>query len=340
MDGHIRHDISRRQVVLFSAMSLVLLVVAGSLGLWAVYDRLNSNIRSVDIGNIPRNVKDGPLNILLIGSDDRSGPNAEYGQAGGARSDTVMLLHVAADRHSAVVASIARDTMVNVPSCTLPNGTSSMAYFGMFNSAYTTGGAACTVKTVEDLTDIPVDHLMVVDFTGFKNMIDAIGGVPVTLDQAVNDPDSHLNLPAGRTVLNGEQALAFVRARHAFGDGSDLGRMGRQQQFVQATLDTMTGDGTLADPSKLYKVLDAATKAITTDPPLASLSALMALASDIKRVPRTQVQYLTAPWQWYGPDPNRVEFSPKAQELFDALRNDQPVPADVIAEVNAEKGKE
>jgi LCP family protein required for cell wall assembly len=215
-----------------------------------------------------------------------------------------------------------------------------MAYFGMFNSAYTTGGAACTVKTVEYLTDIPVDHLMVIDFTGFKNMIDAIGGVPVTLDQAVNDPDSHLNLPAGRTVLNGEQALAFVRARHAFGDGSDLGRMGRQQQFVQATLDTMTSDGTLADPSKLYKVLDAATKAITTDPPLASLSALMDLASDIKRVPRTQVQYLTAPWQWYGPDPNRVEFSAKSQELFDALRNDQPVPADVIAEVNAEKGKE
>ena len=150
--------------------------------------------------------------------------------------------------------------MVNVPSCTLPNGTSSMAYFGMFNSAYTTGGAACTVKTVEYVTDIPIDHLMVIDFTGFKNMIDAIGGVPVTLDQPVDDPDSHLNLPAGRTVLTGEQALAFVRARHAFGDGSDLGRMGRQQQFVQATLDQMTADGTLADPSRLYKVLDAATK--------------------------------------------------------------------------------
>ena len=326
--------LSRRRVVAISATSLSVLAVAGAVGLYSIYDRLNNNITTVDALTKPPSTdsKNAPMNVLLIGSDNRDGANAKYGDANsGARSDTTMLLHVAADRKSATVASIPRDTMVQVPACVQPNGASAQPYFGMFNSAFDTGGAACTVKTVEALSGLTVDHVLVVDFTGFKKIVDAIGGVPVTLDKPVNDPLSHLNLPAGTTLVDGEQALAFVRARHNFGNGSDIGRMGRQQQFLNSALTTMSSNGTLDDPTKLYKVLDAATKALTTDPALGSLSALADFASDLKQVPRQNITYLTVPWHWYQPDPNRVQLAPKAQELFDAMREDRAVPADVLA---------
>jgi LCP family protein required for cell wall assembly len=345
----------RRRVVIICATSLSVLAIAGAAGLWSVYNRLNDNIRTVDIhaddsqgpGDSlkPKPAGSSPgsgtaMNVLLIGSDDRDGANAQYGDANsGARSDTTMLLHVAADRKSATVASIPRDSMVQTPACRQSDGSQSQPQFGMFNAAFSIGGAACTVKTVEAFSGLTIDHVLVVDFTGFKNLVNAIGGIPVHLDQAVNDPDSHLNLPAGTTVVDGEQALAFVRARHNLGDGSDIGRMGRQQQFLNSALDTLTANGTLNDPAKLYKVLDAATKALTTDPALGSLPALADFASDLKQVPRQQITYLTVPWQWYQPDPNRVQLAPMAQELFTAMREDTPVPADVLA-LSAKQGEQ
>lgn len=340
-------SMSRRRVVIICATSLAVLAVAGTAGLWTMYTRLNDNIRTVDIHaddapgpadtmkprpGSPSSSARASMNVLLIGSDDRDGANAQYGDANsGARSDTTMLLHVAADRKSATVASIPRDSMVQTPACTESDGTQSQPQFGMFNAAFSIGGAACTVKTVETISGLTVDHVLVVDFTGFKKIIDAIGGVPVHLDQAIDDPDSHLNLPAGTTVVDGEQALAFVRARHTLGNGSDIGRMSRQQEFLDDALDTITANGTLDDPAKLYKVLDAATKALTTDPALGSLPALADFASDVKQVPRQQITYLTVPWQWYQPDPNRVQLAPLAQELFTAMRQDTPVPAEVLA---------
>ena len=340
-------SMSRRRVVIICATSLAVLAVAGTTGLWTMYTRLNDNIRTVDIHaddapgpadtmkprpGSPSSSARASMNVLLIGSDDRDGANAQYGDANsGARSDTTMLLHVAADRKSATVASIPRDSMVQTPACTESDGTQSQPQFGMFNAAFSIGGAACTVKTVETISGLTVDHVLVVDFTGFKKIIDAIGGIPVHLDQAIDDPDSHLNLPAGTTVVDGEQALAFVRARHNLGNGSDIGRMSRQQEFLNDALDTITANGTLDDPAKLYKVLDAATKALTTDPALGSLPALADFASDVKQVPRQQITYLTVPWQWYQPDPNRVQLAPLAQELFTAMRQDTPVPAEVLA---------
>ena len=329
----------RRRVVVICATSLAVLAVVGATGLWTVYNRLNDNIRTVDIhagyapgSSGPASGSHAPMNVLLIGSDDRDGANAQYGDANsGARSDTTMLLHVAADRKSATVASIPRDSMVQTPACTQPGGAQSQPQFGMFNAAFAIGGAACTVKTVEAFSGLTIDHVLVVDFTGFKKIVDAVGGIPVHLDQAVNDPESHLSLPAGTTVVNGEQALAFVRARHNIGDGSDIGRMGRQQQFLNSALDTLAANGTLDDPAKLYKVLDAATKALTTDPALGSLPALADFAWDLKHVPRQQITYLTVPWRWYQADQNRVQLAPKAQELFTAMRQDTPVPADVLA---------
>jgi LCP family protein required for cell wall assembly len=346
---------SRRRVVIICATSLSVLAIAGATGLWTAYNRLNDNIKTVDIHAdagvgpadtmSPRPGSPPPgnhnsMNVLLIGSDNRDGVNAQYGDANsGARSDTTMLLHVAADRRSATVASIPRDSMVQLPACKEPNGAVSTPQLGMFNAAFSIGGAACTVTTVESLSGLTIDHVLVVDFTGFKNLVDAIGGIPVHLDQPVDDPDSHLKLPAGTTVVDGEQALAFVRARHSFGNGSDIGRISRQQLFLNSALDTLANNGTLDDPAKLYKVLNAATKALTTDPALGSLPALADFASDLKQVPRQQITYLTVPWQSYQPDPNRVQLAPMAQELFTAMRQDVPVPADVLA-LSAKQGEQ
>jgi LCP family protein required for cell wall assembly len=346
-----RGFMSRRRVVVISAASLSVLAVAGAAGLWTAYHRLNDNIKTVEIhtesgtggvagGAAPASTPHDAMNVLLIGSDSRDGANGQYGDRNsGARSDTAMLLHVAGDRKNATVASIPRDTMVQMPSCAQSDGTVSKPQLAMFNAAYSIGGAACTVKTVESISGLTVDHVLVVDFTGFKNLVDAMGGVPVTLDTAVDDPDSHLDLPAGTTVVNGEQALAFVRARHNLGDGSDIGRMSRQQQFLNAALDALNTSGTLDDPKKLYQVLDAATKALTTDPGLGSLNKLADFAADLRQVPRQNIAYLTVPWQWYQPDPNRVELASKAQELFDAMRLDTPVPADVLA-LSARQGEQ
>ncbi|MEV6425333.1 LCP family protein [Streptomyces sp. NPDC051662] len=268
-------------------------------------------------------------NILLIGSDSRSGDgNSKYGRddGGSQRSDTTILLHLAADRKSATAMSIPRDLMVEIPSCAKPDDTRSQARFAQFNWAFETGGAACTIRTVEKLTDIRVDHHMVVDFSGFTDMVNAVDGVEVCLDEPVKDVQARLELPAGRQTLDGEQALGFVRARHGIGDGSDTQRMDRQQRFLGALFKKVQSNGVLLNPARLYPVLDAATKSLTTDSGLNSLSDLYELARSMRSVPMEKVQFLTVPRQPYVQDPNRDELvQPAAKSLFEQLREDNPV---------------
>ncbi len=142
----------------------------------------------------------------------------------------------------------------------------------MFNSAYSTGGAPCAVKTVETLSGLRMDHYLEVDFSGFQQLIDDLGGVEVTTSEAIKDPDSHLDLPAGTHTLDGEQALGLVRTRHGVGDGSDLGRIQLQQAFVKALVDQVKDIGLLGNPKKLYDIADTATKTVTTDSDLGSVN--------------------------------------------------------------------
>ncbi|MFE4540698.1 LCP family protein [Streptomyces scopuliridis] len=268
-------------------------------------------------------------NILLVGSDSRSGEgNSKYGRddGGSQRSDTTILLHLAADRKSATAMSIPRDLMVEIPSCAKPDGTRSQAQFAQFNWAFEAGGAACTIRTVEKLTGIRVDHHMVIDFSGFTDVVDAVDGVEVCLAEPVNDVQARLELPAGRQTLDGEQALGFVRARHGIGDGSDTQRMDRQQRFLGALFKKVQSNGVLLNPARLYPVLDAATKSLTTDSGLNSLSDLYELARSMRSVPMEKVQFLTVPRQPYTQDPNRDELvEPAAKALFERLRDDAPV---------------
>ncbi|MFJ3780034.1 LCP family protein [Streptomyces sp. NPDC090075] len=328
----------RRRWIRGTALGAGVVVVAALGGGWALYAKLSHNITADDAAAAelaryererPTALVRGAQNILVIGSDSRAGEgNRRYGKDSGTeRSDTAILLHLAADRHSATAVSLPRDLMVHVPGCLRGDGRRSEPSFTLFNSAFEVGGSACTVRTVEKLTDIRVDHYVVVDFSGFKNMVDAIDGVQVCLKEPIDDQAAKLRLPAGRVTLDGEQALGYVRARKSLGDGSDTERMDRQQQFLGALVNKVQSGDVLLNPAKLYPLLNAATSALTTDPELASLRGLYQLVRGLRNTPTEQVQFLTVPREPYVYDSNRDQLvEGRADALFALLRADRPVP--------------
>lgn len=320
--------------VLAVCTALVVLALAG--GGWYVYQHLNGNITTDNVtenelkaqeDHRPAQEPTAAENILLIGSDNRGNGNEKYGQDSGTqRSDTTILLHLSADRSNATAMSIPRDLMAHVPECTKPDGSTISPKFEQFNWAFEAGGAACTIRTVEEMTGIRVDHHLIVDFGGFKNMVDAVDGVEVCLANPVHDVQAHLDLPAGRQKLDGEQALGFVRARHGFGDGSDTERIGRQQDFLASLVKKVQSNGVLLNPVKLYPLLDSATKSLTADPGLNSLSELYKLAQSLQKVPAGQIHFLTVPREPYTEDHNRDQLvQPDADRLFAAVRADRAI---------------
>ncbi|MEV6736065.1 LCP family protein [Streptomyces sp. NPDC051104] len=316
----------------------VVLTAAGAA--WA-YWRLNHNIKSVDIDgalgtdrparptpSAPASASplpSGALNILVLGSDSRSGKqNAALGggDVSGARSDTAMVVHIDAGRTKATVVSIPRDTLVTRPSCpSASGGRTAVAYGVMFNTAYELGGPVCAVKTVESITRIRMDHFLEIDFSGFAELVDALGGVTVTTDQDIYDDKSHLDLKAGAHHLNGNQALALARTRYGIGDGSDLGRIVLQQKLVKALLDQLGSTDLLTDPAKLYRVADATTGSLTTDTGLDSLPELTRLGESLKGLTSKNVTTVMMPVVPAPSDANRVVAKePAAGELWASLR--------------------
>ncbi|MEU3722074.1 LCP family protein [Streptomyces sp. NPDC031705] len=327
----------RRRLLRWIGLGAVLLVLAGTAAGWWLYAKLDGNITEDTSAEAelrryererPANLATGAQNILVIGSDTRSGSaNSRYGKdAGTQHSDTAILLHLPADRRSATAVSIPRDLMTQVPSCLKPDGSRTGEQKAQFNWAFQWGGAACTIRTVERLTGIRIDHHMVLDFGGFKKMVDAVGGVEVCLRRPVVDGEAKVRLPAGRQLLRGEQALGFVRARYGLGNGSDTERMERQQQFLGSLWEKVSSNGVLLNPRRLYPLLDAATSSVTTDPGLASLRGLYELVRGVRDIPTAQVNFLTVPRRPYAADPNRDELvEPDAARLFLQLRMDRPL---------------
>ncbi|MEV4334834.1 LCP family protein [Streptomyces sp. NPDC049597] len=328
----------RRQWLRWAALGTSVVVLAAAGAGWWLYRKLDGNITTDTSAAAeleayekerPTALVTGAQNILLLGSDTREGEgNDRYGRDahGSQRSDTTILLHIAGDRQSATAMSIPRDLMVTIPACGKPDGKRIRQQTAQFNWAFQFGGAACTIRTVERFTGIRVDHHMVIDFRGFKDMVDAVNGVEVCLTEPIDDKAARLKLPAGRQTLRGEQALGFVRARKTLGNGSDTERMERQQQFLGALVKKVQSNGVLLNPTRLYPVLDAATKSITTDAGLDSLKDLYDLTRSIRSVPTEKVQFLTVPRKPYHLDPNRDELvEPEASELFERLREDTEV---------------
>ncbi|MFE3097097.1 LCP family protein [Streptomyces sp. NPDC059248] len=329
----------RRRAAVVTAWATAALIAVGGAGLGYVWFQLDGNLRGVDIDaqlygrDRPRDIGDGSMDILVLGSDSRSGANSSYGRDdGAARADTAMIVHVNEGHRSATVVSIPRDTLVDRPACTDSDGGRIPPADGvMFNSAYEVGGPACAVGTVERLSGIRMDHYLEIDFTGFKKLVDELGGVEITTTEAIHDRDSRLDLPAGTHTLDGEQSLALVRTRKSVGDGSDLGRIQLQQTFVKAFIAQVKDAGLLTDPVRLFGVANTATKAVTTDSDLASVSKLTGFARSLSGIGPSDVQMVTLPVGYDPYDPNRVvPIDRDARQVWSALRRDEPVPASAL----------
>ncbi|MEU0198158.1 MULTISPECIES: LCP family protein [unclassified Streptomyces] len=318
----------------------LLVLVAGGAG-W-LYLKLDGDISTFDSGGLSDNRPEAGSstgeNVLVIGSDTRTGGNEALG--GGdkddvGRSDTAFLLHVYADHRHAIAVSIPRDTLVTIPPCRLPDGSWTKAQPDtMFNAAYSVGqtakgNPACTQNTVEQLTGLRVDHTVVVDFKGFARLTDVVGGVKVCLPQDVyeNDLNPHLRAPGkllfhkGEQTVSGQKALDYVRIRHGIGDGSDIGRIKRQQAFVASLLKEVKSKG--LTPTNLLPLAEAATQSLTVDPGLGSADKLISFAMSLKDIDLHNTEFVTVPWRYEG---SRVALvQPDADALWAALRADRTI---------------
>lgn len=279
------------------------------------------------------------INILVLGSDERDGENGEIGGTegvGGMRSDTTMVVHLSADRTRAEVVSIPRDSLVDIPSCTMTSGKTTRAQRNaMFNSAFATGwdnggdmasAAGCTIKTVQALTGLTIDHFIVVDFAGFQSMIDAIGGVPICIPKYYYSPDAGLAVNPGYQTLNGPMALAYARARKGTNmNGSDLERATRQQELVAAMVRQVLSKNPFTNLGQLMHFLDAATSSLTVDPGLGSLTDLAGLALSVKNLSTSNITLLTIPVGTAPSDPNRVVWTKAAADVWNRMLADEPI---------------
>ncbi|MBM6402937.1 LCP family protein [Phycicoccus sp. CSK15P-2] len=311
---------------------VTLVVVVG--GLFAAW-RLNGNIRKVDVSDAvgdDRPTREpeatAAVNLLLVGSDTREGEGndaiGEVEEDPGQHSDTNLLVHLSADRQWATVVSIPRDSMVPAPpecSVTAPRDQWAMK---QWNWNYRDGGTGCLIRTLEGNTGVFVDHYAVVDFRGFQSMVDALGGVEVCTSQPIDDSNSKLQLDAGRHRLQGEQALAYVRTRKSLGDGSDLGRIERQQAFLSSIAQEATSTELLFQPTRLYGFLDAATKSLTTDTEF-GLGTMKDLAESVRGIGLDNIEFITVPNEPYPADTNRVQWQQSADVIWASLREDRRI---------------
>jgi LCP family protein required for cell wall assembly len=339
------HGWSRRKKILaWVAGSLAVALLLAATGAYLVYRHLNANLHQVNVsgllGSRPVELHPRAENILVIGSDTRFGQGHGYGssaQLNTDHSDTLLIVHIAASRRWADVMSIPRDSWVNIPACRMGNGQLPAATTFKINEAFTIGnlygnktalGTACVIKTVESNTGIRIDHFVVVNFSGLKDMVNAVGGVPECNTKPINDPKSGLHLTAGHHILNGRQALGYVRARYTLGNGSDLERITRQQAFMSALVSRVKTKE--LNPLALYRFLDAATRSLTIDSQLGGIHGLYTLATSLKNLPTGKVTFFTLPTyprSYIDPTDtaNLLWTQPQDSLIFQAFRKDVPV---------------
>jgi len=270
-----------------------------------------------------------PVRVVTLGQIDRDHPIRVPGhhrvvtageQVDGQRSDTVILAHLAKGNQQATLVSLPRDSWVNIPAYTDAKGTAHPAHDDKLNAAFSLGGAALLVATVQQLSGIHVDHYVEIDFAGFQNMVSSLGGVDVCLTRPAHDVQTGLNLTAGDHHLDGPTALAFVRQRYGLPLG-DIDRIKRQQQFLGSMVRKVESAGTLANPIKLNDFLDALTKSISVDSSM-NLGDMTKLALKLKGLGSGNVTLTTMPLLGFskqnGVDVDDVDV-PKKDALFASL---------------------
>ena len=341
----------RRRILRYTALGLAMVLIAGGVAGYFVVHRLMGRVDTVSLSgltNRPAAAKpdahgETPLNILILGSQTRDGQvlATHVGNAskdGTDLSDTAMLAHVSADRTWADVVSIPRDLFVPIPACQDrldPTVTHPAQSEAQFYDAMGEGGPACAVATVEQLTNVRIDHFVELTFDAFIQLTDAVGGVQVCIPEpGINDPDySGLVLSAGVHTIEGNQALAFVRDRHGLQTGMDTQRIRMQQMFMASLFDKLASNGTLEDPITLYKIADAVTANMTVDTGLDNLSTMISIAESVGGIGKKYIQYVTAPYALdnpgeysYDPDGQHASPGPGFDQLWSYLRNDEPLP--------------
>ncbi|NYE94384.1 LCP family protein required for cell wall assembly [Psychromicrobium silvestre] len=335
----LRHLRDRRRAPFWLKLSasIVSALLVASLALAAIlFLRLQGNIKTDDLnaalgGSTAPAADDNhdPIQILILGTDTRSGANSSYGSqadsSGNGNSDVMMLLNLSADRKNVSIVSFPRDLMVPFPGCKNPAGGNPIPAQDsiQLNSALALGGPGCTVATINAFTGLTIDHFMLADFTAVKDLTSALGGVEVCVSKAVKDPASGLDLPAGKSSISGDQALAFLRTRHAFGNAGDTDRIKAQQAFLASMTRKIKSEGTLTDLPKLYNIADIVTRNLTVDSGLASPTALITMAGRLKDIDLSQVAFVTVPSGEDPADTNRLILSePAADQLFSAIKQD------------------
>jgi LCP family protein required for cell wall assembly len=335
--GALRPPVPRRRKILkWTSIATTVVLVSASLAAYAAYRDVFDGVKQVNVSDLlgkrPPEYTSA-MNILVIGSDSRAGTKGKFGSAqaiAGARSDTMMLLHILPQHQGGVVVSFPRDSVVPIIACKAdgmgdPGQKAQPGATEMLNAAFAFGGAPCLWKTLEAETGVFINHFVEINFNGFQSVVNDLGGVNVCLPEAIKDPASGLDLPAGLHHVNGAQALSFVRERH-IGEGSDLQRIQRQQFFMASLLQQIDSKNALSNMTQLFAIARDVAKTLTTDSGL-SVSNMLSLAQSMKGMTSKSVQFTQVPVVQDPTDANRVEWTqPQAGQLFSEIAHDQSVP--------------
>ncbi|MFI6639162.1 LCP family protein [Streptomyces sp. NPDC050504] len=323
----------KKKILLWTGGVTAFVLVGGSVGAYLVYQHFNGNLETYDVAGAGTGgfKKDEAVNILVIGTDKRTGKGNEgYGDKDSVgHADTTILFHVSKDRTNATALSIPRDLITDIPVCPTKQPDGSIkdvpgTLKTKFNESLGQSGRdpGCTMRTVKEITGITVDHFMMADFNAVKTMSSAVGGVEVCLAKDINDKDSHLNLPAGKHNLKGDDALAYVRTRHSVGFGGDLSRIELQQQFLGSLIRKMKSSDTLSSPTKMWDLAEAATKALAVDKGIGSIEKLKNLGLELAEVDPSNITFATVPVVDNTDGATVLLNEEKAEQLFAMVRSD------------------
>lgn len=282
----------------------------------------------------------GPINILLVGSDTRAGQGSTaYGPSTAELADVIILIHVSQDRSNAVAVSFPRDLMISVPPCPNPDGGERFPAQDLvqINATMNTGGPACTLVAIQALTGVQIPYLAMIDFKGVIAMSEVVGGVNVCVAEDINDPKTNLFLEAGEHSLVGDQALAFLRTRYGVGDGSDLSRISNQQVFLTSLVRKLKDEGVLSNPFKMLRVGTAALENMTLSKSLTNIGVMLGMAREVNQVDIDMITFLKLPvYSMKGAYSGRVALiEDKADFLFQKIANDEPL---ILAKANPGSG--
>ncbi|MFF1461437.1 LCP family protein [Streptomyces sp. NPDC058330] len=324
----------KKKALVWTGGVLAFLLVGTATAGYLVYQHFNGNITAVssDGAGTGGFSKDRPINVLVIGTDKRTGDGNEgYGDKESVgHADTTILFHVSKDRTNATALSVPRDLIATVPDCpTKQDDGSTKTIPGTEGDRFNTSlgqsdrTPSCTMRTITELTGLEVDHFMVADFNAVKTLTTAVDGVDVCLAKDINDKKSHLNLAKGEHTLQGEEALSFLRTRYSVGFGSDLSRIELQQQFLSSLLRKLKSNDTLTSPTKMWTLAEAATKALTVDDKIADINELRKLGMELASVDPKNITFTTVPVLDNPDDKATVILDrSKAPQVFSMMRED------------------